>query len=470
MSHQLQLLIAVIVSALSSGTLVWLFLRARPALLEIRLEERDREVNALRGELATVRERLLTVSNEAERLAGAVESERAATTEKLALIDGAKAQFKEAFAVVSQEALQKNNQNFLDLAQTKLADFQRSAQTDLDARKESIDLLVKPVREGLQLVGDRLQAFDKERATAHATIQENLRQVAEAQGQLAGETQALVNALRAPQARGQWGELQLRRVVELAGMEAHCDFREQQSIDSDDGRLRPDMLVNLPGKKLVVVDSKAPMSAYLEALEATDDKARGGLLDKHSRQVRDHVIALSDKNYASQFPEAPDFVVMFLPGEAFFSAACQRDPSLIEFAISRGVIPASPTTLITVLKAVSYGWQQERIAENAEEIRALGQQLYDRMRSVADSLTKVRKGLENAVNGYNAAVGTMEGRVLPSARKFRDLGAGSGSEIEILEPVDSTPRLPAAVELLETQPPSPTSVAIAGTGTDTAME
>ena len=206
--------------------------------------------------------------------------------------------------------------------------------------------------------------------------------------------------------------------------------------------------MDIRGKKLVVIDSKAPMSAYLEALEATEDRARGVLLDKHARQVREHVIALSDKDYASQFPEAPDFVVMFLPGEAFFSVACQRDPNLIEFAISRGVIPASPTTLVTVLKAVAYGWQQERIAENAEEIRALGQQLYDRMRNVADSLDKVRKGLETAVNGYNAAVGTMEGRVLPSARRFRDLGAGSGNEIDVLEPVNLTPRLPAAIELV----------------------
>lgn len=449
MSQLQQLVLGALLAAVLGATLTWLSLKSRPAALASRLEERDRELKAMREELAVLREQLLVASKHAERVTGTLDAERAASLEKIALLEGAKVQLKEAFAVVSQEALQQNNHSFLALAQTKLADFQRSATTDLAARQQAIDLLVKPVYEGLQVVGDRLQAFDRERATAHATIQENLRQVAEAHGQLAGETQALVNALRAPQVRGQWGELQLRRVVELAGMEAHCDFKEQQSVDSDDGRLRPDMVVNLPGNKVVVVDSKAPMSAYLEALEAADEGARGALLDKHARQVRDHVIGLSDKDYASQFPEAPDFVVMFLPGEAFFSAACQRDPSLIDFAIGRGVIPASPTTLITVLKAVSYGWQQERIAENAEEIRALGQQLYDRMRGVAESLAKVRKGLESAVNAYNAAVGTMESRVLPSARKFRDLGSGGGEEIDVLEPVNLTPRLPAATELVE---------------------
>lgn len=449
MSQLSQVIVVGLVTAILGALLAWLFLRSKPAELKIRLEERDREVTALRGELTAVREKFRVASNEAERLSGTLDAERASSTEKLALLDGAKAQLKEAFAAVSQQALLQNNQSFLDLAQTKLADFQRTASTDLDARQQAIDLLVKPVHEGLQLVGDRLLAFDRERATSHATIQENLRQVALTHGQLASETQALVNALRAPQVRGQWGELQLRRVVELAGMQAHCDFTEQQSVESDDGRLRPDMLVNLPGRKLVVVDSKAPMAAYLEALEATDDAARGLLLDRHAKQVRDHVVGLSSKDYASQFPEAPDFVVMFLPGEAFFSAACQRDASLIDFAISRGVIPASPTTLITVLKAVSYGWQQERIAENAEEIRALGQQLYERMRNVADSLIKVRKGLESAVNGYNAAVGTMEARVLPSARKFRDLGSGSGDEIDLLEPVNLTARVATATELGE---------------------
>jgi DNA recombination protein RmuC len=229
----------------------------------------------------------------------------------------------------------------------------------------------------------------------------------------------------------------------------HCDFTQQETVRSGDGRLRPDMVVRLPGHKIIVVDSKAPLSAYLDAMEATDEVQRGLFLDQHAKQVKDHVVALSDKDYANEFTEAPDFVVMFLPGESFFSAACQRDPNLIDFAIGRNIIPASPTTLITVLKAVNYGWRQERIAKDAEEIRDLGQMLYERMRVAAEHLAKIRKGLETAVAGYNSAIGTLESRVLPTARRFRDLGAGTGDEIEVLEPVDNIPRLPAATELAE---------------------
>ncbi len=443
---------ALIAFALAAGAFVgalisWLALRGQHPALVARLADRDKEAALLRRELELARGKVEQAGQERERMAGMLDVERNSFSEKAALLDGAKAQLREAFSAASQEALQQNNQAFLDLAQTKLADFQRVAQTDLEARQQSIDLLVKPVNEGLQLVGDRLLAFDKERAVAHSALQENLRSMATDQQKLTTETQTLVRALRAPQVRGQWGELQLQRVVELAGMVEHCDFVQQQSVDTGDGRLRPDMVVRLPGRKLVVVDSKAPLSAYLDAMEATEETQRGVLLDQHAKQVRDHVVALSDKDYANEFAEAPDFVVMFLPGESFFSAACQRDPNLIDFAIGRGVIPASPTTLITVLKAVNYGWQQERIARNAEEIRDLGQTLYERIRIAAEHLAKVRKGLEAAVSGYNNAIGALESRVLPTARKFRDLGAGTGDEIAILEAVDNVPRLPSAAEL-----------------------
>lgn len=377
------------------------------------------------------------------------DAERRAAREKLQLLDTAETKLRDAFGALSAQALQQNNQQFLDLAKAALGDFQTQAATDLDARRESIESLVKPVQEGLARVGEQLQAFDKERASSAAAVGEQLRSVAEAHRLLAGETQALVTALRAPQTRGQWGELQLRRVVEFAGMTAHCDFVEQASVDTPDGRLRPDMIVRLPGHKLVIVDAKAPLAAYLDAMEATDDVTRGALLDRHARQVRDHVTQLAARDYAAQYTEAPDFVVLFLPGEAFFSEACRRDPSLIEYAVQRGVIPASPTTLITVLKAVAYGWQQERIAAKAEEIRDLGQDLYARMQTVAEHLGKIRKGLSGAVNAYNDAVGSLERRVLPAARRFRDLGAGTAGEVELLEPVDTQPRMPAAPELLE---------------------
>jgi DNA recombination protein RmuC len=242
--------------------------------------------------------------------------------------------------------------------------------------------------------------------------------------------------------------MQLRRVVELAGMQEHCDFQEQASFDADDRKIRPDLIVHLPLRKLMVVDSKAPMSAYLEAVSAGEEERRASLLDKHARQVRDHVEALAAKDYASELTEAPDFVFMFLPGEDFFVAACQRDPSLLEFAMARSVIPASPTTLISMLKAVAYGWQQERIAEKAEEIRDLGETLYERIAVLASHLARIKKGLDTAVGAYNSAVGSIESRVLPVARRFRDLGASSGEEIETMEVIDTVPRLPSVAELI----------------------
>lgn len=435
-------------AACGGALLAWLALRGRGTGAGVRLEEREKELSTAREDLTAARTATATANQERERMAGTLEAERSAFAEKTELLEGARVQLKEAFAAASQEALQRNNLVFLDLANAKLEDFQRSAKTDLEARQQSIDLLVKPVNDELAKVGERLLMFDKERATAHAALQENLRLMSVAQEHLAGETQTLVSALRAPQVRGQWGEMQLQRVVELAGMVEHCDFAQQQSIDTIDGRLRPDLVVRLPGEKIVVVDSKAPLAAYLDAMEATDDTQRGIMLDRHAKQVRDHITALSLKDYANEFAAAPDFVVMFLPGESFFSAACQRDPNLIDFAIQRNVIPASPTTLITVLKSVNYGWQQERLAKNAEEIRDLGQTLYERIRVVAEHFGKVKKGLEAAVNGYNAAVGAIESRVLPTARKFRDLDAGQGDEIATLEPIDVLPRHAAAPELL----------------------
>jgi DNA recombination protein RmuC len=435
-------------------------------VLQIRLDERDRElggvratfqqaatdhgqkVAAHRAELDTLRDRLAVADGDRERLTATLEGERKTAQERLAAFAKAEALFRETFTALSAQALQTNSQTFLDLAKASLSEFQQAAKLDLDARQLSIDQLVKPMHEGLQRVDEKLLAFDKERAISAASVQEHLQSMAQAQQQLTGETQLLVRALRAPQVRGQWGELQLKRVVELAGMQEHCDFVEQETVQGEDGRLRPDLVVHLPGNKVVIVDSKAPLAAYLDAMEATDDEQRGALLDHHAKQVRDHVSALASKDYANQFAEAPNFVVMFLPGEAFFSAACQRDPNLIEYAISKNVIPASPTTLVTVLKAVFYGWHQERIAKNSEEIRDAAIELYDRMRVVGDHLVKIKKGLEGAVNAYNSAVGSIESRVLPTARRLKALGAGSSEEIEVLEPVDALPRLAAAPELV----------------------
>jgi len=303
------------------------------------------------------------------------------------------------------------------------------------------------IREGLERMGEQLAALDRERASSHAALHEHLRLLGEGQKLLADETETLVRALRAPQVRGQWGEMQLRRVVELAGMLEHCDFVEQATVSSADGRLRPDLIVHLPGHKAVVVDSKAPLQAYLDAAEETDEAKRGAFLDQHARQVRTHIEQLAGKDYANELTEAPDFVVLFLPGEAFFSEACRRDPGLIEYAVNKGVIPASPTTLITILKAVAYGWTQERIGENAERIRDLGIELYDRLRTTAAHLDTLRRSLAKSVESYNSAVGSLESRVLPTARKLRELGAASGEEMAVLEPVVTTPRALVAPEL-----------------------
>jgi DNA recombination protein RmuC len=437
-----------LISAAVGLVVGWLVSRAQSsanaAALVVRLAERDRQVTEMRDagrELAAVRQ-------ERDRAVATLAAERASTAEKIATLEQLEVRVRDAFGALSHQALQANNATFMDLAKTVVTELQSSARADLDARQTSIDQLVKPVQERLQLVDEKLQAFDKGRAESAATLQEHLRAVAVGQQQLFGETHALVSALRAPQVRGQWGEMQLKRVVELAGMEAHCDFDVQTTVRSADGTLRPDMVVWLPGKKRVVVDSKTPILAYLDAMNAADDVERGRHLDRHARQIREHVEALASKQYAEQFSEAPDFVVLFLPGESFFSAACQRDPSLIEFAVSRGVIPASPTTLITVLKAVAYGWQQERIGREAEAIRDLGIELYDRVRVLAEHLGKMRKGLESAVSAYNGAVSSIETRLLPTARRFRERGVTQGEEIDVLEPVDGAPRLPAARELV----------------------
>ena len=289
------------------------------------------------------------------------------------------------------------------------------------------------------------RAFAEER---NADLHERLRAMADGQQQLTEETQRLVHALRTPHVRGQWGELQLRRVVELAGMLEHCDFDTQYTVRDDDGAFRPDLIVRLPGDKIVIVDAKTPLDAFIGATEATDDDRRAAFLDKHVKQVRAQVEMLSEKKYGERVSEALPFVIMFLPGESILSAACQRDPALIEFAIARGVVPATPTTLVTLLKSAQYGWQQERIARNAEAIRDHGADLYRRIAMLSEHFARLNRGLTGAVEAYNDAVGSLETRVLSSARRFRALGVADGQpEIETLEPVDALPRLAAATEL-----------------------
>jgi DNA recombination protein RmuC len=388
---------------------------------------------------------------EAERvaLATTLEQERKQTREKLDVLDEAQRKLSDAFKALAAEALKSNNQQFLELAKTKLETFQQAAKGDLDKRQQAIGDLVKPVRESLEKVDEKIRELEKAREGAYRGLREQVGSLLDSQKELRTETSNLVKALRRPEIRGRWGEIQLRRTVELAGMLNHCDFYEQQSADTEEGRLRPDLLVRLPGNFNIVVDSKAPLDALLDAMEASDEQTRRQKLADHVRQVRGHISALGKKAYPEQFAPALDFVVLFLPGEVFFRAALERDPELIEFGIKEKVIIASPTTLISLLRAVACGWQQEALAENAKQISDLGKELHKRLSDMGGHLSNLAKGLNSATQAYNQAIGTLESRVLVSARKFQQLGAtGPDAEIPELPQIETTPRLLQSPEML----------------------
>lgn len=407
----------------------------------LRIPELDALVKAKEGQIQQVYAENTGLRVKTSELETRLEEERRSAQEKLALLNEAQQKLSDAFKALSADALRNNSHSFVELATAQLEKFQERAQGDLVSRQQAINELVKPLKDSLEKVDDRLHEIETTRISAHVSLTEQIKSLATTQSQLQSETGNLVKALRMPTVRGRWGEIQLRRVVEIAGMVEYCDFVQQESTSIETGRLRPDMVIKLPNGKNIIVDSKAPMQAYLDALETSDNTLRIAKLKDHARQIRNHLSQLGTKAYWDQFQPTPEFAVLFLPGEAFFSAALEHDPQLIEFGVNESVILSTPTTLIALLKAVAYGWRQEQVAENAQKISALGKELYERTEVLVSHFTKMRRSLTSTVDSFNGAVGSLESRVLVTARKFKELGACSGEDIELVDGIDRSPRM-----------------------------
>ncbi|WP_373355454.1 DNA recombination protein RmuC [Pseudoroseicyclus sp. CXY001] len=460
-------LLAIIAAGLLVILILSAALRARTAAAlsaEIReLRARLAEAETARAGLEARAERIPEMVEELRRAGEALTSERerrsSAETELETLresfearmdeIRGLKKEVEDRFASLAGEALSANSRRFLDLATERFTLHRQTAEEDLTKRQQAIAELVKPLGEKLGHFDQKIGEIEKARSEAYGQIREQVTKLAEGQANLGNETHRLVQALRAPKTRGRWGEMQLRQVFEMAGMTEHVDFTLEKSMESDDGRQRPDAIVSIPGGKHIVIDAKTPLEGYLDSLEGETPEAQREALLRHARHVRAHVKVLASRDYQARLATTPDFVVMFIPGETFVSAAAEADPGLIEYAFQNRVLIATPTTLMALVKSIAYGWQQEKMAENAVEVQKVGQEIYDRLATFADHLGKVGSGLRSAVDNYNRAVGSLEGRVLPSARKFESLGVvPSGKSLDPLVPLEVEPRHITAPDLL----------------------
>lgn len=399
--------------------------------LQLRISEQEQSEKALRQELTRQGEL------------------RAVAEEKNARLQDMEARLAETFNSISTQALQSNSNSFLEMARLAMEKYQENARNELEIKRQAIGHLVSPLQETLQKVEGQLHEIEKNRIATYTSLSEQVQALTRNEMLLQSETANLVKALRRPQVRGRWGEIQLRRTVEIAGMIEYCDFYEQVSATTDTGLLRPDMVIQLPNHQNIIVDAKTPLQAYLDAVESLDESEQSVRLKEHAAQLRVHINKLGGKNYWEQFKPTPEFVVLFLPGEAFFSTALEQDPGLIEYASRQKVILATPTTLIALLMTVSYGWRQERIAENTREISDLGKTLYNRLSTMAGYMGDMKKSLDKTIEAYNHMVGTFEARVLVSARKFKELGATSGEEIAAANMIEKAPRQPIMEEHAE---------------------
>jgi len=466
---------ALLGGAAVGGLLGWVLAAARtrvalePALREGegRARAAAATADALGAQAAEAQARADRLADELRASERALASDRARVAElqrnveqQRRLLDEAKATMGDTFQALAAQALQASHEGFLALASERLGSLHREASTDFEEQRRAhslavnhaVDGMVRPVRESLERVDQQIKSIERERGQAYGVLTEQVRALAFTQEKLKIETGNLVNALRAPAVRGRWGEIQLRRVVELAGMVEHCDFDQQATVLTDDGRLRPDMVVRMPSGRNLVVDAKAPLGAYLEALEAATDEERAAKLRQHAAQVKAHVMKLAAKSYWEQFRVTPEFVVLFLPGEIFYGAALEQMPSLIEESVAHRVFVCTPTTLIALLQAVHYGWRQERVAENAEAISKLGRDLHDSVATLMEHFSAVGGALGQSVKHYNAAMASLEARVIGKAHKLAELGARGKKELPLRPQVDARPRALAPVEPL---PPLP---------------
>jgi len=436
----LSILAIAMISAVLGGVVAWLVLQTRSAVLREQVSTLERTLTAVQEELRTANAANADLRAQVAGLDSTLKEERKTGAEKLQLLNSALAELRPAFQALAADALRSNNESFLHLAQTRLEKYQTEAKGDLEARQKAVEGLVTPIKESLTKVDVQIQKIENERSQAYGSLTAQVGSLIDTQNQLRGETGNLVKALRDPAVSGRWGEIQLRKVVEIAGMLHHCDFEEQVSVKTADGPLRPDMVVKLSGGKNIVVDAKTPTQDYMDAAQTTDDEVRKAKLLEHAQKVRAHMGKLGLKSYFEQFQPAPEFVVMFIPGENFFSAALAQQPDLIEYGVNKRIILASPITLIAILKGIAYGWDQEELAENAQKISKLGKELHERLRTFASHLGNLGEKLNGAVQFYNDAVGSLESRVLVSARRFSELKAASPLEIPELVPIETTTR------------------------------